>query len=131
MELIAGASFLVGLWRRQAWAMDFARANQGRAIGLPWVVIGEFWHGALRARHQRQMVEEFLRIGLPIVDAGPVVPFYARVCMRAQEDGFYGHIAQNDLWIAAASLSLGLPLVSRNRRHFDKIHGLRLQSLTD
>lgn len=131
MELIADTSFLVGIWRRQPWAVEFARANQGRILGLPWVVIGEFWHGAIRAGHDRGRVEEFLRIGLPIHDAGAVVPFYVRACVQSQEDGFYGNIGQNDLWIAAVSLSLQLPLVTRNRRHFHRIRDLHLQSLTD
>ena len=131
MELIADTSLLVGLWRNQAWAMDFARANPGRVLGLPWTALGEFWHGARRAGHDPQRVEAFLRLGLPVCDAGPAIPYYAQLCAQAQEGGYYEQIGQNDLWIAAVSLSLRLPLVTRNRRHFHKIADLRLQSLTD
>ena len=35
MDLIADTTLLVGLWRRQAWAMSFAKANPGRCLGLP------------------------------------------------------------------------------------------------
>jgi hypothetical protein len=33
MELIAGASFLVGLWRKQSWAIGFAQANLQKVLG--------------------------------------------------------------------------------------------------
>ena len=131
MDLIADTSLLVGLWRKQAWAVDFARANSGRVLGLPWIVLGEFWHGAQRAGHDPQRVEAFLRLGLPVCDAEPVIPHYARLCAQAQKDGFYEQVGQNDLWIAAVSICQRLPLVTKNRRHFSKIENLRLQSLTD
>jgi predicted nucleic acid-binding protein len=129
MELIADTSFLVGLWRKQSWAVDFAQANRQRVLGIPWIVLGEFWHGAVKAGHSTEVVRKFLLAGLPIYDVADVVPIYARVCCQAQEKGFYSEIGQNDLWIAATALSLNLPLVTRNCRHFDKIAGLRFEAL--
>ncbi len=131
MDLIADTSLLVGLWRKQSWAVDFARNNSSLILGLPWVVLGEFWHGAKRAGHDERKVEEFLRIGLPLYDTELVIKNYAKMCAEAQSEGFYGEIGQNDLWIAAVSICYQLPLVSRNRRHFYRIQNLRLQSLTD
>ena len=131
MELIADTSFLVGLWRKQVWAVDFAQANRQRVLGIPWVVLGEFWHGALRAGHDAEVVRRFLLSGLPVYDVSPFVLVYARICCQAQESGFYQEIGQNDLWIAATALSLRLPLVTRNRRHFHQIEGLRLELLAD
>jgi len=129
MDLIADTTFLVGLWRRQPWAEAFARSHAGQTLGLPWVVMGEFWHGAIRAGHDRQRVEQFLAIGLPILDPRPVVPVYASVCAALQDDPAYPQIGQNDLWIAATAIACGCPLVTRNRRHFGKIDGLRLEVL--
>jgi tRNA(fMet)-specific endonuclease VapC len=131
VDLIADTTFLVGLWRKQPWAVDFARSNRQRILGIPWVVLGEFWNGAKRAGHDDERVRKFLSTGLPIGDAAPVVPFYAAVCFQAQEDGFYSAIGQNDLWIAATALSHALPLVTRNPRHFDKVNGLRVEVLSD
>ena len=38
-----------------------------------------------------------------------------------------GHvIADNDLWIAAFALRHSIPLVSNNRRHFQRVPGLTL-----
>ena len=129
MELIADTTFLVGLWRKQPWAVSFAMSNRHRSLGLPWIVMGEFWHGALVAGHDAETVTRFLAVGLPLTDAEAVVPTYAKLCGRLQAKSFYKGIGQNDLWIAAVSLTFDLPLVTRNRRHFHQIEGLRLEVL--
>jgi len=36
------------------------------------------------------------------------------------------HIGDNDIWIAATALSHGLPLVSRNGRHFGRVSSLQV-----
>ena len=36
------------------------------------------------------------------------------------------HIGDNDIWVAATALSHGLPLVSLNARHFERVSGLRV-----
>jgi len=131
MDLIADTSFLVGLWRRQSWALEFAQQNPGKVMGIPWVVRGEFWHGALRAGHHPADVERFLSLGLSLDDAGPVIPTYARLAARLQEShpATYREIGQNDLWIAASAVQAGLPLLTRNERHFGKIDGLTVCAL--
>ncbi len=128
MDLIADTTFLVGLWRKQAWARRYAHANQSKTIGLPWIVLGEFWHGATLANHDPATIELFLQIGIPVCDPVPVIPVYERMCARLQTDAAeaYKAIGQNDLWIAAVALYLQKPLVSRNRRHFDVVKGLEL-----
>lgn len=131
MELIADTTLLVGLWRRQAWAVRFAAANSRKSLGLPWVVLGEFWHGANRAGHDPELVRGFLSIGLPLLDPEPVIPVYASICARLQETKAYHQIGQNDLWIAASSIAHGRPLVSRNERHFRAIPDLRLELAGD
>lgn len=131
MDLIADTSFLVGLWRGQSWAQSFAEANASRSLGLPWVVQGEFWHGAVRAGHDPEKVRNFLLIGIPLNDVIPVVPVYARVCASLQDSRIYRSIGQNDLWIAAVAIAFAKPLVTKNIRHFGQIEGLRVEALQD
>lgn len=128
MDLIADTTFLVGLWRRQRWALDFAHANKSAVIGLPWIVIGEFWHGAVRAGHESSTVEAFLQIGMPLLDPKPVIPVYARICTKLQEGNIraYHAVGQNDLWIAATAVANDKPLVTRNCRHFEAVSALRI-----
>jgi predicted nucleic acid-binding protein len=129
MDLIADTSFLVGLWRRQDWAISFARDHAGYSMGFPWIVLGEFWHGALRAGHDPGQVREFLDMGVPLLDPARVIRVYAQICGELQNLGRYKRMGQNDLWIAAVAVDAGLPLVSRNQRHFHEIPNLELRVL--
>ena len=131
MELIADTSYLVGLWRGQTWATNYAMANATKTLGLPWIVLGEFWHGAMAARHDAKDVQEFLSIGVQLVDPLPVVPHYARLCAELSGRQEYRSIGQNDLWIAAVAMAYAKPLVSRNRRHFGLVEGLHVEALQD
>ena len=130
MDLIADTTLLVGLWRRHSWAVTFARANASKSLGLPWVVLGEFWHGSIRAGHDPSEVREFLEIGLPVLDVDAVIPVYATIAASIQSEPTYRMMGQNDLWIAAVAVAFAKPLVTRNLRHFDKIQGLRLEVLS-
>lgn len=127
MELIADTTFLIGIWRSQGWAVSFAKKNASRSLGIPWVVLGEFWNGALRAGHDEEVVSQFLEIGVPIMNAESVVRTYASICSQLQESGKYKRVGQSDIWIAAVAVSEGLPLVTRNERHFRGIEGLRVE----
>jgi len=128
LDLIADTSFLVGLWRKQDWARRFASLHSGEVLGIPWVVLGEFWHGARRAGHDVSEVERFLSLGLPLMDAKSAISHYAGVCadLQNRDSGTYGRIGQNDLWIAATACAHDLPLVTRNQRHFGEIPGLKI-----
>jgi predicted nucleic acid-binding protein len=92
-------------------------------------VLAEFWQGAIRAGHATKVVNQFLALGMPLLNAEPVVLVYAELCSRLQVKSYYKGIGQNDLWIAAVSLAYNKPLVTRNRRHFARIDGLDLQVL--
>ncbi len=133
MDLIADTTFLVGLWRRQPWATAFANANSLKSIGLPWVVLGEFWHGSRRAGHDSAVVREFLALGLPILDPEPIIPVYADLCagLQTRDPRAWKAIGQNDIWIAAAAVAFAKPLITRNKRHFGQIKELRLEVLLD
>ena len=123
MDLIADTSYLVGLWRGQAWATSYATAHATKTLGLPWIVLGEFWHGAMVARHDAKEVQDFLSIGVQLVDPVPVVPHYARICAVLSGQKEYRNIGQNDLWIAASTLALGGTLLTGDR-HFGQIDNL-------
>jgi len=129
VDAIADTTFLVGLWRRQAWAIRYAASHPTISLGIPWMVLGEFWHGAVRAKHPVDTVREFLTLGLPIAGAENVIPTYARLCSTLQDRPLYRQIGQNDLWIAAVALTENKPLITRNLRHFGEIPDLRCEVL--
>ncbi len=129
MDLIADTTLLIGLWRKQDWAVRYAAEHADLVLGIPWIVMGEFRHGAVAAGHDLDEVAAFLAMGIPIIDVGPVIHTYATLCARLGSSGTYRQIGQNDLWIAAVALTCGLPLITRNRRHFGGIEGLELEVL--
>ena len=129
MDLIADTSYLIGLWRGQTWAASYAAANSSKSLGIPWIVLGEFWQGSVRAGHDTKTASEFLAVGLPIIDPVPVIQGYAQICAKLQSEPVYKLIGQNDLWIASVAVSLNKPLLSRNKRHFESIPNLRLEVL--
>jgi len=127
MDAVADTTFLVGLWRRQPWATGYAASHPSISLGIPWVVLGEFWHGALRAGHPAALVGEFLTLGQPLMNPDPVM--YARICAELQDRPVYRAIGQNDLWIASVALRESRPLLTRNLRHFGGIPDLRCEVL--
>jgi predicted nucleic acid-binding protein len=48
---------------------------------------------------------------------------YATVRLKLKKVGH--HIPENDVWVAATCLELGVPLLTRNG-HFDHVHGLEV-----
>lgn len=68
-----------------------------------------------------------------VLDAIAVLPLkrevdihYGRVRATLERDG--KPIGQNDYWIAAHALSLGLTLVTDNVREFDRVEGLAIEN---
>ena len=49
---------------------------------------------------------------------------YGQISRRLRQDG--ASIGDNDLWIACTALEVDAELVTRDRRHFDRVSGLRL-----
>ena len=131
MDYVADTTLLVGLWRRQCWALHFAHEHANAVLGIPWVVLGEFWHGAMQAGHDREQVQAFLMLGIPLMDPAPVVPCYAELCAALQDRNVYRVIGQNDLWIAAVALAFHRPLVTRNCRHFEHVENLTCIALAE
>lgn len=63
-----------------------------------------------------------------------VIDAYARLGAAARAVGHpLGTLSQHvgDRWIAACAIAKDLPLLTGNRRHFDRAPGLRLLPLTD
>lgn len=77
--------------------------------------------------HDPALVRGFLSIGAPVLDPEPVIPVYGRICAAIQDSPGYPEIGQNDLWIAAVSVALGKPLLTRNIRHLRSIPDLRVE----
>ena len=107
----------------------YLRHVEGRITALSFITVGELLFGASRREWgpkrtddlQRRLQRAFV---LPLDH--DVCSVYARLKTRLWRQGQI--LADNDLWIAALALRHGVPLVSNNRRHFERISGLVLIS---
>ncbi|MFC7337441.1 type II toxin-antitoxin system VapC family toxin [Haloferula chungangensis] len=101
-------------------AHEFLRLNPNAHARLSWTVAGEFAEG-------------FGGIDHPACDA--MLSRFEMLPMDRQTANCYAIITRelrdrreligaNDLWIAAAALANGLPLVTNNRSHFERVPGL-------
>ena len=121
-EVIFDTTFLIDLQRRhrnekRIKAEVWLQSNPNSVIKIPAIVLGEFAAGfatpdaseivELQQRH------EILFVGVK------EAKIYAEIFRKLKATGVL--IGGNDLWIAAIALAAGLPLVTRNTNHFNRI----------
>ena len=109
-------------------ARRFTRAAPG-SLGISIITWGELCFGAAKSTdpsRAHSLLEQFSQavkvLSLP-AEAGP---HYGEVTAALQRAGT--PIGNNDLWIAAHALALGVPLVSNNLREFERVPGLKLEN---
>lgn len=125
-RIILDTNVLIALLRNP---YDFAHLFRVDDVAvLTPTVIGEFASGITATRHgeeSRRAFEEFLRN--PAVEELPTTSStalaYAQVYRSLKNQGT--PIPTNDIWIAAAALEHGYPLLTRDR-HFRNVQGINL-----
>lgn len=99
------------------------------AIRLSSIVLGELEFGAEKSaygdRNRAQLAvlaASFAHVG---VDADTARE-YGRIRTYLERSGL--PIGSNDTWIAAQALTIGATMVTDNRREFDRVPGLRVET---
>ncbi|MFN0130061.1 MAG: type II toxin-antitoxin system VapC family toxin [Verrucomicrobiales bacterium] len=99
--------------------------SEAARLIVPVITLGEYQYGIRQSRH-RARYEDWLAQSLPLAEVQPVseatARHYADLRLRLKTNGT--PIPANDLWIAAVTMELNLPLLS-NDSHFDVIPGLK------
>jgi tRNA(fMet)-specific endonuclease VapC len=103
---------------------------KGKAVAISFITVGEIYFGVEKRKWTSKTLSTFLERLKAVV----VVPYDIEVCIAygklkagLREAGIV--VADNDLWIAACAIRHSIPLISNNRKHFEKIPGLHLISL--
>lgn len=109
-------------------ARRFARAAPG-SLGISVITWGELCFGAAKSRDPASthaQLEDFARE----VNVLPMPALAARHYgdLRAALQKAGTPIGNNDLWIAAHALAMGVPVVSNNLREFQRVPGLKLEN---
>jgi tRNA(fMet)-specific endonuclease VapC len=106
----------------------FQRLRPGEAV-LSVITFGELLYGVARSAKRIEALErlEELRRLLPVLPLDEAVAD-AYGAIRADLERRGERIGNNDLWIAAHSLSASLVLVTNNEREFSRVKGLKVQN---
>jgi len=127
-RLALDTSFLIDLQNEHrgrgapAGAVTFLRAHASTELLLPAVALGEYLEGFDDPTgHAAQALVSPLRVLDLTADVARV---YASVARELREVGRL--IGTNDLWIACTARAAGVPIVTRNVEHFERVPGLEV-----
>ena len=97
-------------------------------LHLPWVVLGELYYGAQRAKRRQEQLAHILDLLTYAVVLFPdhdTTSVYGQVKAELAQTG--KPIPDNDLWIAAMARQHALPLATRDA-HFAQVPGVETLS---
>ena len=99
------------------------------AIGLSAITLAELRYGVEKSGSQRnaEVLEAFIAPLEVVPFEAAVTLTYARIRSELEKQGKQP-IGAMDLLIAAHALSLGLTLVTHNRKEFDRVAGLNIEN---
>ena len=101
---------------------------RGKAVAVSFVTVGELFYGAEKRKWSARNVSN-LREKLKAVIVVPYDEELCRVYARVRASLPLGVVvAANDLWIAASAIRHSIPLITNNRKHFERIPDLKLIS---
>ena len=119
-------------------AVDYLRGNlrvrhrllskKPGSVGIPFMAAAELYTGAYcsqRVEQNLEVLDGFLS-ELPVVEpCRDALRIFGRLKASLKSKGKL--IEDADLLMAAVALSVGATLITRNRKHFERIEGLRLE----
>ena len=117
--------------RPPAVAARFAKLAAG-SVGMSWVTYGELCFGAEKSSQRASTLERLERLQSMIPVITPDAAVGERYgAIRAHLERAGTPIGNNDLWIAAHALCLGVTLVSNNTIEFKRVPKLELANWAD
>lgn len=106
--------------KEKAIAERFLQANLDAPLYTSRICWAEFAEGCATPLDVETALRRFA-----VIEIDERVAWAAsRIARELKRHG--SHIGDNDVWIAGTSLAFGLPLVSRNVRHFGQVAGLQV-----
>lgn len=129
--LILETTFLVDLEREALAAAPgpahaFLEANPDQRLCITLTTAGELACGPrVGDRDAWQTLVRRFRVLAPDLEACWI---YGQTFRYLSDNGIL--VGANDLWIAAAALAHGLPVVTRDASHFRRVPGLRVMAYT-
>ena len=127
--LIVETTFLIDLEREHnrgapGPAVTFLEGRPDARLYLPFVVAGELASGTSMAERARW--EAFLAPFYVLTSTPDVSWHYGRAYRYLQQNRRM--IGANDLWIAAVALAHGMPVVTRNVEHYQRVPDVAVET---
>jgi predicted nucleic acid-binding protein len=126
VDRLVGTDFLIDRWRdgESSDAAIYARAHQDDSLAIAWIVKGEFLRAAAMAgRDSPELLEFLVRYPTHWPDE-EVVASYARLGVLLRQQNVSLGVVNR--WLAAATLRLGVPLVTRDAEGLGKVPGIKI-----
>jgi tRNA(fMet)-specific endonuclease VapC len=98
-------------------------------VAMSAITYGELKYGAFKSRHQietHKILNELTSMIQVLAIDEKAGDRYGEIRLQLEKSGCV--IGNNDLWIAAHALALGVPLVTNNEKEFRRVPGLTLQN---
>jgi predicted nucleic acid-binding protein len=113
--------------RPKSRSLEGVRAFVRAGAAISVITYGEVWDGVLRSRTREADARRWTSF-LEYVDVLDVSRDIADLwaVLRGELRALGRRLPDSELLIASTALGLGLTLVSRNQRHFNRIRGLQL-----
>ena len=134
MGVILDTSVLIEAERGNFDLEEFTKGREREPFGLSVISVAELLHGVHRADSEKRRVRRSAYVEktialFPIYHFGVhIARTYAQIWATLMKQGI--QIGAHDLIIGSTALALGFSVATFNKRHFDKIEGLRLELLS-
>lgn len=134
MGVILDTSVLIEAERRESEIQQFAESREEEVFGLSVISVAELLHGVHRADSTTRRLKRSAYVE-KVIELFPIYNFeisiariYAELWSDLSKRGF--QIGAHDLIIGSTALSLGFSVATYNKRHFERIEGLKIETLT-
>ena len=134
MGVILDTSVLIEAERRESEIQQFAESREEEVFGLSVISVSELLHGVHRANSTARRLKRSAYVE-KVIELFPIYNFeisiariYAELWSDLSKRGI--QIGAHDLIIGSTALSLGFSVATYNKRHFERIEGLKIETLT-
>jgi tRNA(fMet)-specific endonuclease VapC len=131
MGVILDTSVVIEAERRESEIDRFVEHREDENFGLSVITVAELLHGVHRADSAKRrlkrsaFVEKVIELFPVYVFGISIARIYSELWSNLTSKGI--QIGAHDLIIGSTAISLGFSVATYNRRHFEKIEGLKLE----
>ena len=134
MGVIFDTSFLIQAERRESEISQFSKNREEEVFGISVITAAELLYGVHRADSTKRRLKRSAYVE-KVIELFPIYNFeittariYSELWADLSKKGI--QIGAHDLIIGSTALSLGFSVATCNLRHFERIEGLKIETLT-